>query len=117
MKTENTWELPIERTRNTTRRAAYKKREVITYTSITHSPPLTPLNVIKIVTLNINGITAKTKVVMLTEFVRHDIDILFAQEVTSTEVLNLYGYENHLNIGALICGTAILVRLSYISRK
>jgi exonuclease III len=70
-----------------------------------------PLNVIKIATLNINGITSKTVVGMLTEFVRrHDIDILFAQEATSTEVLNLYGYETHLNIGASIRGTAILAR-------
>ena len=70
-----------------------------------------PLNVIKIATLNINGITAKTRVGMLNDFVRrHDIDILFAQEVTSKEVLNIYGYETYINIGAAIRGTAILAK-------
>jgi exonuclease III len=70
-----------------------------------------PLNVIKFATLDINGITAKTRVGMLTEFVRRDdTDILFAQEVTSTEVLKFHGYETHLNICASIRGTAILAR-------
>ena len=70
-----------------------------------------PLNVIKKSTLNINGIIAKTRVGMLNDFVRrHDIDILLAQEVTSTEVLNIYGYETYINIGASISGTAILAK-------
>jgi exonuclease III len=46
---------------------------------------------------------------MLADFIRqHDFDIIFAQEVTSTEVLNVRGYNVNLNIGASICGTAIL---------
>ena len=41
---------------------------------------------------------------------RHDLNILFVQEVTSREVLKFRGYENHLNIGTSIRGTAILAR-------
>jgi len=48
---------------------------------------------------------------MLADFIRqHDFDIVFAQEVTSTEVLNVRGYDTHLNIGAFMRGTAILAR-------
>ena len=47
---------------------------------------------------------------MLHDFVRkHDFDTLLAQELTSTEVLNIYGYETY-NIGASIRGTAILAK-------
>jgi hypothetical protein len=35
-------------------------------------------------------------------------DIIFAKEVTSTEVLTVPGYKTHLNIGTSIRGTAIL---------
>jgi len=46
--------------------------------------------VIKIATLNINGITTKTRVGMMTEYTRlHDLDIVFIQEITSTELLNM----------------------------
>jgi exonuclease III len=41
---------------------------------------------------------------------RHDIDILFDQEVTSTEVLQISGYETYQNIGASIRGTAFLAK-------
>jgi exonuclease III len=47
---------------------------------------------------------------MLADFIRHDFDIIFTQEVTSTEVLDVRGYNIHLNIGASMCGTAILAR-------
>jgi len=69
------------------------------------------MSTIKIAKLNINGITARTRVGMLADFIRqHDFDIIFAQEVTSTEALNVHGYHTHLNIGASIRGTAILTR-------
>jgi len=45
---------------------------------------------------------------MLADFIQHDFDIIFTQEVTSTEVLHVRGYNVHLNIGASILGTAIL---------
>jgi exonuclease III len=40
----------------------------------------------------------------------HDIDILFAQEVTSPETTNIGGYETHHNIGSSMRGTAILAK-------
>jgi len=69
------------------------------------------MNTVKIAMLNINGITAQTRVGMFDDFIRqHDFDILFVQEVTSMEVWNVSGYETHLNIGASIHGMAILAR-------
>lgn len=48
---------------------------------------------------------------MLADFIRrHEFDILFVQEVTSLEVLNIRGCETHLNIGTSMRGTAILAR-------
>jgi hypothetical protein len=63
--------------------------------------------VITLATLNINGITARTRVGMLADFLRQHIDILFMQEVTSMEALNIPGYAAHHNIGASSRGTAI----------
>ena len=55
------------------------------------------MSTVKIATLNINGITAQTRVGMLADFIgQHDFDIIFTQEVTSTEVLNVRGYNTHL---------------------
>jgi exonuclease III len=62
-------------------------------------------------TLNINGITAPKRVGMLSDFIkRHEIDILFHQEVTNPDVLNFRGYETHHNIGTSLRGTAIIAR-------
>jgi exonuclease III len=48
---------------------------------------------------------------MLENFLRvHDIDILFAQEVTSPETTYIGGYETHHNIGSSMRGTAILAK-------
>jgi len=48
---------------------------------------------------------------MLEDFLRvHDIDIPFAQKVTSTETTNIGGYETHHNIGSSMRGTAILTK-------
>ena len=77
------------------------------------NPPTVPMSTIKIATLrvNINGITARTRVGMLADFIRrHDFHIIFTQEVTSTEVMNVRGYNAHLNIGASIRETAILAK-------
>jgi exonuclease III len=42
------------------------------------------MNALSIATINVNGITAPTRVGMLAEFIRkHDFDIIFPQEVTS----------------------------------
>ena len=65
------------------------------------------METIKIATLNIKGITSRARVDMLENFLHvHDIDILFAQEVTSPETTNIGGYETHHNMG----GTAILAK-------
>jgi exonuclease III len=48
---------------------------------------------------------------MLEDFTRrHDIDILFVQEVTNTEVTAIRGYESHYNIGTSMRGTALVKR-------
>jgi len=80
-------------------------------TTIPPTPPTVPMNTIKIFTLNINGITARTTVRMLADFLRqHDFHKTFFQEMTSTEVSNVRGYNTHLNIGDFISVTAILAR-------
>jgi hypothetical protein len=58
-----------------------------------HAQPLLPphqtpqahmTTVIKLATLNINGITSRKRVGMLTEYVRsHNLDIVLIQEITS----------------------------------
>ena len=65
----------------------------------------------KIATLNTNGITTRTKVGMFEGLIRrHDFDILFVQEVTSPDVMNMRGYETHFNIGTTMSGTEIVAR-------
>jgi len=67
--------------------------------------------VIKLATLNINVITNRTKVGMLTEYIRrHDLDIVFLQEITDPELLHLPGYDIYYNIGSDMRGTAIVAR-------
>jgi exonuclease III len=59
--------------------------------------------------LNINGCTSWTRLRMSDFVHRHEIDILFLQEV-STEVSHTAGYNTHLNIGDAGRGTAILAK-------
>jgi exonuclease III len=64
-----------------------------------------------VITLNLNGLMTHTKVSMLHNFLRvHDIDILFKQEITSTEELNIFGYTTHINVGTNMRGTALMVK-------
>jgi exonuclease III len=66
---------------------------------------------VRIASLNINGFTAEKKVAMLAEFLyRNEITLMLLQEVTQTDVARIRGYDAHLNIGADMRGTAILVR-------
>jgi len=54
------------------------------------------MNVLKIATLNINGIHTPTWVTMLHDFLKsHDLDILFLQEVTHRDLDDLMGYATH----------------------
>ena len=56
--------------------------------------------VTKLATLNINGITNCTRVGMLTEYIkRHDLDIVFLQEITDPELLTMPGCDMYCNIG------------------
>jgi endonuclease/exonuclease/phosphatase family metal-dependent hydrolase len=72
-------------------------------------------------TLNINGITSPTRMQMLCNFInKHDIDILFIQEVTHPSLDNLTGYTVHYNIGTTHYGTAVVagdyIELSNITK-
>jgi len=61
--------------------------------------------------ININGISARTRVEMLTDLIRrHDLTILFVQEVTSQDTLEINGYITYLNFGTAMRGTAVLAR-------
>jgi exonuclease III len=67
--------------------------------------------VIKLATLNINAITNRTSVGMLTEYIRpHDLYITFLQEITDPELLPMPGYDVYYSIGSDMRGTAIVAR-------
>jgi exonuclease III len=67
--------------------------------------------IIKIANLNVNGITNRTRVGMLTEYIRrHDLHILFLQEITYPEILTTPDYDIYYNIGSFMRGTAIVAR-------
>jgi exonuclease III len=74
--------------------------------------------VIKLATLNINAIRNRTRVGMLTEYIRrHDLDTVFLQEITDPELLPMPGYDVYYNIGSDIRGAAIVVRYDIILRN
>ena len=76
------------------------------------SQPMT--DVVKIATLNINGITSRTRVGMLEEYIRrHELDIIFLQEITRTYIVNIMGYETFDNIGTQMRGTTIGARKEF----
>jgi exonuclease III len=65
----------------------------------------------RIATLNINGISADTRIKMLDDFRRkQDIDIIFLQEVTHNKIETIGRYNVHLNIGTNGRGTATLTK-------
>jgi len=67
--------------------------------------------VVKIATLNINGITSKTRIGMLGDFLRRqDIDFALLQEVTRADLTTLRRYTAHTNIGTGRRRTAILAK-------
>lgn len=74
------------------------------------SPPPHVRDITKIASMNIDGISAHTRVRMLIDFIRrHDIDV-FLQEVTNSAILNITRYATHFNIGSTMRGTATLAR-------
>jgi exonuclease III len=67
--------------------------------------------VIKLATLNINAITNHTRVGILTEHIRrHDLYIVFLQEIRDPELLPMPGYDVYYNTGSDMCGTGIVAR-------
>jgi exonuclease III len=65
----------------------------------------------KIMTLNINGMTADTKYEMLTDTLRrNEIDIALLQEVTTNKLDDMPGYNTIYNIGTDRRGTAIMAK-------
>ena len=69
------------------------------------------LQILNFHSININGITSSVRVRMFHHFVRRsETDIMFIQEVTSMEVLQIPGYIVHCNLGTEMRGTAILAR-------
>jgi exonuclease III len=61
--------------------------------------------------LNINGLSTRTRMKMLEEFLRkQDIDILFLQKVTHHEFDTLRGYTAHTNVGTTERDAAMLTR-------
>jgi len=69
----------------------------------------------KIATLNINGISAPTKIHMLEEFLyKHDIHLALPQEVTNSKITTIQRYTSYINIGTEDRGTAILAKDSYL---
>ena len=98
-KTEKAGEHHSGRSRSLSRGVPCKSGKpsyVLDHVSIPHT---LRTHVTKIATLNINGITAPTRVGILLEFIKtHELDTLFLQEVTNPNTLNFRGYESHHNI-------------------
>jgi exonuclease III len=66
------------------------------------------MNIIKIATLNINGIYTPTRIAMLHDFLKsHALDIQFLQKITHPNFDNLPGYTN---VGTTMRGTAFVTR-------
>jgi exonuclease III len=65
----------------------------------------------KVLTLNISGIRAASRIEILENFLRlHEVDIAMLQEVVGPQLETVRGYVACMNIGSTVRGTAILVR-------
>jgi exonuclease III len=57
--------------------------------------------IVKIASLNINGIRSRTRILMLADFIRkHEIDIALVEEVNHMESLDIRRYMTHFNVGS-----------------
>jgi exonuclease III len=75
-------------------------------------------HILKIGTLNINGIKAYIKLEMLETFLRcKDFDILLLQEVMTHKLRAFSNLTTHLNMGPEGRGTAILLKNDLESRN
>ena len=69
----------------------------------------------KTATLNMNGISAPTRIHMLEEFLyKHDTDLALLQEVTNSNITTIRRYTSYINMGTEGHGTAILPKDSYL---
>jgi exonuclease III len=69
------------------------------------------MNIIKIATLNINGIYTPTRIAMLHDFLKsHALGILFLQEITHPNFGNVPGYTTYTNVGTTMRGTTFVMR-------
>ena len=69
------------------------------------------MHVIKIASININGIRSPTRVGMLMDFLRkNDTDIALIQEIVDPESVCINGHLAHTNIGPDMRGSAIIAR-------
>jgi exonuclease III len=69
------------------------------------------MNTYKVTTININGITHRTKIQMFGEFLKsHGIDIALIQEVTQPQIEQISGYNTILNIGSEMRGTGLMIK-------
>jgi endonuclease/exonuclease/phosphatase family metal-dependent hydrolase len=74
--------------------------------------------IFKIATVNINGISADTRMLMLEVFLyKNDIDIVLLQEVTLPNITAVHRYTAHINIGTEGRGTAILMKAKLTARN
>jgi exonuclease III len=68
-------------------------------------------HILKLGTLNINGIKADIRIEMSETFLRcKDFDILLLQEVTTHKLRAFPNYTTHINVGSERRGTAILLK-------
>jgi exonuclease III len=69
------------------------------------------MNILKIATLNVNGLHTRARKEMLHDFLRkQEIDILYLQEVIHPKLNELQGYTTHVNVGTEMRGTALVTR-------
>ena len=69
------------------------------------------MHVIRIATININGLRNETRLAMLTDFIRaQDLDIILLQEIVHPASVDAPGYNVYSNVGAEMRGTAIMAR-------
>ena len=69
----------------------------------------------KIATVNINGISAPTRIQMFEEFLyKHGIDLALLQEVTNSKITTIRRYTSYINMETEGRGTAILAKDNYL---
>jgi exonuclease III len=69
------------------------------------------MNILKIATLDVNGLHTRARKEMLHDFLRkQEIDILYLQEVIHLKLNELQGYTTYVNVGTEMRGTAFVMR-------